>query len=79
MFHCPFCHGWEVRDRPLAVLADGDRAVHSALLLRGWTDDVVVLTNGPGDLDGRRPCRLAAAGIAVDERDRRIRPQRTAN
>jgi len=27
VFHCPFCHGWEVRDQPLAVLANGDRAV----------------------------------------------------
>ncbi|WNG80105.1 NAD(P)/FAD-dependent oxidoreductase [Mycobacterium sp. ITM-2016-00316] len=63
-FHCPFCHGWEVRDQPLAVLADGERAVHMALMLKGWTDDVVVLSNGAGlenDL-------LAAAGIAVDDR-----------
>ena len=67
-FHCPFCHGWEMRDRPLAVLAQGDRAVHSALLLRGWSDDVVVLTDGPADLEGDDRARLAAAGIAVDER-----------
>ena len=32
----------EVRDQPLAVLASGDRAVHMALMLRGWTDDVVI-------------------------------------
>ena len=51
MFHCPFCHGWEVRDQPLAVLADGDRAVHMASLLRGWSDDVVLLTDGAGGLD----------------------------
>src|ERR1700757_3897020 len=51
-FHCPFCHGWEVRDQPLAVLANGERAVHSSLLLRGWSDDVVLLTGGPAQLDG---------------------------
>ena len=67
-FHCPFCHGWEVRDLPLAVLADGDRALHSALMLRGWTDDVVVLTNGPSALDDDQRRRLAAAGVSVDER-----------
>jgi thioredoxin reductase len=49
VFHCPFCHGWEVRDQPLAALARGERAVHAALLLRGWTDDVVLLTDGPAD------------------------------
>lgn len=66
--HCPFCHGWELRDQPLAVLARDDKALHAALLVRGWTDDLVVLTDGPGgiDDDGRR--RLGAAGVVVDER-----------
>lgn len=68
VFHCPFCHGWEVRDQPLAVLANGERAVHMATMLRGWSDDVVLLTNGPADFpDDHRP-RLADAGVAVDER-----------
>lgn len=64
-FHCPFCHGWEVRDQPLAVLADGDRAVHMALMLKGWTDDIVVLTNGAA-VDSSL---LEAAGISVDTRE----------
>ncbi|KAA0092090.1 NAD(P)/FAD-dependent oxidoreductase [Mycolicibacterium sp. P1-18] len=77
-FHCPFCHGWEARDQPLAVLASGDRAVHMALMLRGWTDDVVVLTDGPAaftaDLptDERKISRLVAeAGqlVAVEFAD----------
>jgi thioredoxin reductase len=67
-FHCPFCHGWEMRDHPLAVLARGDRAVHMALLLRGWTDDVVVLTNGPAELDATHREQLGAANVRVDER-----------
>ena len=68
VFHCPFCHGWEVRDRPLAVLARGERAVHSALLLRGWSDDIVLLTDGRAELEGDDRARLAAAGIAINER-----------
>ncbi|MBX7431600.1 NAD(P)/FAD-dependent oxidoreductase [Mycobacterium sp. Y57] len=68
VFHCPFCHGWEVRDQPLAVFAQGERAVHMALLLRGWSDDVVVLTGGPPDLTVADRERLAVAGIPVDER-----------
>jgi thioredoxin reductase len=68
VFHCPFCHGWEVRDRPLAVLDDGDSGVHRALLLRNWSNDVVLLTNGPAGLEAADRDRLAAAGIAVDER-----------
>jgi thioredoxin reductase len=68
VFHCPFCHGWEVRDRPLAVLAHGEMAVHKALLLSGWSDDVVLLTDGPADLSAENRARLAAAGVTVDER-----------
>ncbi|MDT5126921.1 MAG: hypothetical protein QOH54_2565 [Mycobacterium sp.] len=67
-FHCPFCHGWEVRDQPLAVLAQGERAMHMALMLRGWTDDVVALTNGSAGLDAVQRGQLAAAGVAVEER-----------
>ncbi|MGE2722657.1 NAD(P)/FAD-dependent oxidoreductase [Mycolicibacterium celeriflavum] len=67
-FHCPFCHGWEVRDQPLAVLARGERAVHSSLLLRLWSDDVILLTDGPADLDDAQRRRLRAAGVAIDER-----------
>jgi thioredoxin reductase len=66
-FHCPFCHGWELRDQPLAVLASGDRAVHMALMLRGWTDDVVVLTDGD-PIDTTQRGQLTAAGVGVDER-----------
>lgn len=67
-FHCPFCHGWEARDQPLAVLAQGDRAVHMALMLRGWTDDIVLLTNGEPGLDPDHREQLSAAGVTVDER-----------
>ena len=68
VFHCPFCHGWEVRDQPLAVLAQGERAVHMATLLRGWSDDVVLLTGGPADLSDDDRARLDIAGIPIDER-----------
>jgi thioredoxin reductase len=68
VFHCPFCHGWEVRDQPLAVLARGEPAVHASLLLRGWSDDIVLLTDGPADLGDDDRARLAAAGIGMDER-----------
>jgi thioredoxin reductase len=65
VFHCPFCHGWEVRDGALAVLGDGEKGVYVALLLRGWSDDVVLLGSG-FDADGR--AKLDAAGVRVDER-----------
>ena len=68
VFHCPFCHGWEVRDQPLGVLDRGATGVHRALLLRVWSDDVTLLADGPAELDAEDAERLRAAGVAVDER-----------
>jgi thioredoxin reductase len=68
VFQCPFCHGWEMRDKRLATLAAGDEAVHSALMLRGWSDDVVLLTDGTPSMDADERQRLDAAGVLVDER-----------
>jgi thioredoxin reductase len=67
-FHCPFCHGWEVRDQPLGVLDRGAPGVQRALLLRVWSDDVTLLADGPAELDAEEVERLRAAGVAVDER-----------
>lgn len=50
VFHCPFCHGWEVRDKPLGVLDPGSRGAERALLLRFWSDDITLFTNGTADL-----------------------------
>lgn len=68
VFQCPFCHGWEMRDKRLASLAAGDEAVHAALMLRGWSDDVVLLTDGHPQLDGADLDRLRAAEITIDDR-----------
>jgi thioredoxin reductase len=68
VFHCPFCHGWEVSGRPLAVLDRGPTGAQRAILLRAWSDDVTLLSNGPAELDAEETDRLRAAGIAVDER-----------
>ena len=64
VFHCPFCHGWEVRDGGLALLGDGEVAVFKALLLQGWSDDVVLL----GQIDEAGRAKLDAAGVRVDDR-----------
>jgi thioredoxin reductase len=42
VFHCPFCHGWDVRDRAVAVYGPAEIADRLAKLLSGWTDDVTV-------------------------------------
>jgi thioredoxin reductase len=68
VFQCPFCHGWEMRDKRLAVLAGADAAVHAALLLRGWSDDIVALTDGRSDLSPADINALRSAEVTVDDR-----------
>jgi thioredoxin reductase len=68
VFHCPFCHGWEVRDRALGVLDPGPMGAMRALMLTMWSDDVTLYTDGPADLDPVDAHRLHAAGIPVEDR-----------
>ncbi len=63
VFHCPYCHGWEVRDRPLA--AYGADAAGLALLLTSLSDDVVLLTNGDSNLESDDASELEAAGVVI--------------
>ncbi|MEV5594494.1 NAD(P)/FAD-dependent oxidoreductase [Streptomyces sp. NPDC052496] len=65
VLHCPYCHGWEVRDQPIGVLATGPMSVHQALLFRQWTDRLTLLLHtGPRPTDEEYE-QLAARGIAV--------------
>jgi thioredoxin reductase len=40
LLHCPYCHGWEVRDQPIGVFGTQSGSVQHALLVRQWSDDV---------------------------------------
>src|SRR5690606_29176164 len=63
--HCPYCHGWEVRDRAIGVLASGPMSVHQALLFRQWSDDVTYFTHTMPAPAGEDAERLAARGVRV--------------
>jgi thioredoxin reductase len=64
---CPYCDGFEHRDERLAVLATGDRGEHLAVLLRQWSDDVILLTNGPHSLADDQHARVQALDIPIVE------------
>jgi thioredoxin reductase len=66
---CPYCHGWEARDRPWGYLVRPEHAAHVpmfALQLRGWTLDVCVFTNGAVDLAQETERPLVAAGLRIE-------------
>jgi thioredoxin reductase len=63
--HCPYCHGWEVQDQALGILATSPMAVHSALLFRQWSDDVVLFTHTAAPPTPEQAEQLEARGIPV--------------
>jgi thioredoxin reductase len=67
VLHCPYCHGYEVRDQPLAVYGRGKAVAGLALLISRWSSDVVVVTDGPGHLTDYARERLRRQRITVRE------------
>ncbi|MFC9550767.1 NAD(P)/FAD-dependent oxidoreductase [Rhodococcus sp. NPDC056960] len=65
VLHCPYCHGWEVRDQPIGVLAGSPLAVHQALMWRQWTGNVTLFLNDANEPTGEEYEQLAARGVAV--------------
>jgi thioredoxin reductase len=77
VFHCVFCDGWEVADKPIALHARGEGAARLALLTRAWSSDLVLCTDGPGGLTAREREQLGAAGIRIrDEKIARLESRR---
>jgi thioredoxin reductase len=66
---CPYCHGWEARDRPWGYLARPEHASHLqmfALQLRGWTNNVCVFTHGEFEVPAAAQHQLTAAGVHIE-------------
>ena len=65
VLHCPYCHGWEVRDEPIGVLGTGPFAVHQALLFHQWSPDVTLFLHTGPDPSAEEWEQLAALDITV--------------
>jgi thioredoxin reductase len=65
VFHCPYCDGWEVRDRPLAIYGRGARGRGLSLELIGWSRDLVLCTDGRSEIGHEDLARLQRNGISV--------------
>jgi thioredoxin reductase len=68
LFSCPFCDGWELRDRALAVIANDQRALHLAKMVSNWTNDLIIFTNGNNILSQEEQELLKSYGISINEK-----------
>jgi thioredoxin reductase len=64
LLHCPYCHGWEVRDQPLGVLGTLTGSVQHALLVRQWSEDVVFFAH-TYDLSSAERAQLDARRVRI--------------
>jgi thioredoxin reductase len=67
VLHCPYCHGWEVRDRPVAILGLSPMSAHQALLWRQWTPDVTLLLHTGPAPSADELAKLARRGVRIVE------------
>ncbi|WP_172250963.1 NAD(P)/FAD-dependent oxidoreductase [Saccharibacillus deserti] len=63
---CPYCDGWEMQDRPIGILAQGDAALHLTRTVTGWSDDIALFTNGEVRSDTEKE-ELRSKGVEVYE------------
>jgi thioredoxin reductase len=66
LLHCPYCHGWEVRDQPLGVLGSIPGSVQHALLVRQWSDDVIFFAH-TYDLSNDERRQLDARDVRIED------------
>jgi thioredoxin reductase len=67
VLHCPYCHGWEVRDAPWALYASGSVAMEMAPLLLQWSRDLLLCTSGPAELAPSEREALIRHGVRIIE------------
>ncbi len=69
LFSCPFCDGWELKDLPLVVISENQRAFHMTKMLSNWSKDLVVCTNGNQVFSAEQKELLAKKNIKVMEQE----------
>lgn len=67
VLHCPYCDGWEQRDKPVAVYGRGEAALHVAKLMRRLTADLVICSDGSSEFTPEQQALLTNHGIRVVE------------
>jgi len=65
VFHCPYCDGWEVRDKKLGVYARNKNGFEVAIKLKGWSEQVILFTDGINKFKPFEKEELAANDIPV--------------
>jgi len=69
VIHCPYCHGYEVKNQKTGILANGYFAFNFAQLIRNWTKDLTIFTNGKSELTQEQTDKIKKHNISIVERE----------
>ncbi|MBB6235549.1 thioredoxin reductase [Pedobacter sp. AK013] len=69
VLHCPYCHGYEVKNEKTGVLANGYGAFHLARLINNWTNDLTIFTNGKSQLTQEQTDEVKRHNISIVEKE----------
>ncbi len=67
VIHCPYCHGYEVRDQPTGILGNGEYAYEFSTFILNWTKDLTVFTNGASTLSTEQAAKLKSHNVKLVE------------
>lgn len=67
VLHCPYCHGYEVKDSPLGIVSNGDMAFEFCRMIHHWSKDLVLFTNGKAELTEEQFASLSKHHITIIE------------
>jgi thioredoxin reductase len=69
VLHCPYCHGYEVKNVRTGILGNGDYAFEFANLISNWTGDLTLFTNGTTAITGERKAKIEKHHIKTEEKE----------
>jgi thioredoxin reductase len=69
ILHCPYCHGYEVRNQRTGILGNGEYGVEFATLISNWTEELAIFTNGTSTLTVEQTAKIASHNIKVVEKE----------
>ena len=65
VFHCPYCDGWEVKNKKIGVYARNKEGWELALALKGWSKNVTLFTDGRNKVKPSQKAHLDANDVEV--------------
>lgn len=69
VLHCPYCHGYEVKDSPLGIISNGEPAFEFCRMIHHWSKDLVLFTNGKASITEEHLAAIGKHHISIVEEE----------